>query len=469
MNKKMKNKDVRKSIHIFLRSVRLVGNVSKLYFLVQFLSTFIQSICPIISLLLMQNILNSIQLNVINISITMVFIILYISLDIFQTLIRSITGLYLKKVELRFNLWIKDAVLNKSASLSLHEFEDSETYDIIRRAEYAENGSILSYSNAYTQLIGILISSLSYLLILLTLDIRLIPIILIVPLLKYYVTVAINKERFSMIYNRTGKERQKWYFSFLLTNGSSAKELILNNLPPYFISLYNEYAKWFYAQDYTLEKKSTIKNTALSFFEQLIDGGIFTYIVLQGVRGTILIGNVVTYTRSIIQAKSSVHSILLKYAEAQQLELSITQIFKLLDLPCEKDSYPGCIKIETIMSIEAKNLSYRYKTSTEYILKNVAFKIKMGDIMAIVGRNGSGKTTLGKILLGFYLDYEGELLINGIELRQLDLQYYRILCSGLFQDFSKYEATVTENILYGNLNLLDNEALLSTLSRRQIF
>ena len=60
-------------------------------------------------------------------------------------------------------------------------------------------------------------------------------------------------------------------------------------------------------------------------------------------------------------------------------------------------------------------------------------------MFALVGANGSGKSTLSKILLGLYLDYEGEILINGIELRKLDIKAYRNLCGGLFQDFLKYE------------------------------
>ena len=80
--------------------------------------------------------------------------------------------------------------------------------------------------------------------------------------------------------------------------------------------------------------------------------------------------------------------------------------------------------------------------------------------------NGSGKTTLVKILMGFYDDYEGEIFINGINLRLINKENYRDKIGALFQDYGKYEATIRENIAYGNLKSLNDDAIIHTIAEK---
>lgn len=449
------------SFHIFFKIIHLISAKRLIYFIIQLCSLTIQKFIPVISLLVMQKILNIIQLETFELYTALKLVLIYISLDIIQILIQSFSNFYTTVFTMKFNLWIKDKVLHKISALSIKEYEDSEIYDTIQRAQYAENGTLISYCNAFLQVIAITLSSTSYLVILFSLEIWILPIILAFPIIKYLITLKINKERFEIVYNRTGNERKRWYLNFLLTTGNMLKEIKLNALSNYFISQYNSFTKDFNKEDLSVNNKALLQNTAFSIFEQLVDGGIFAYIIIEGICGNILIGSVVTYTRSIIQTKTCIQNILLQCAEIERYKLNILQILKLLDL--EEEKLGVGIKINSIDSIEVKNLYYKYTNSNVYALKNISFSLQRGESLLIIGENGSGKTTLSKILLGLYLDYEGEILINGIELRRLDISSYRKICSALFQDFSKYEATLRENIAYGNLEYLQDCIGLSQL------
>ena len=99
-----------------------------------------------------------------------------------------------------------------------------------------------------------------------------------------------------------------------------------------------------------------------------------------------------------------------------------------------------------IRNIKIENLSFKYKNSTEYVLKNINLTICENDHLAIVGKNGSGKSTLLKILLGLYDDYEGNVYINGVEIRNIEKEKLYSQISILFQDYTKYELSVRENI-----------------------
>ncbi len=338
---------------------------------------------------------------------------------------------------------------------------------MIRRAQYGESGTVMTFCTNFVQMIGSAVTSFSYLIILFTFRIELIPIVLTIPALKYYVTKKINEKQFAVIKARTGQERKNWYWSFLVTNGNDYKELKLNHLFQYFIDKFRENSKSFNQQDLKIAKESAEKMSVFSVLEQIIDGAIFAYIILQGVIGTILIGNVVTYTRSILQAKTSIQSILLQFAEAHKNRLYLNQVFRLLDYLPEEEAQPdGTASIDKIDTIDIVNLSYRYSGSEAYALKGLTLHLRRGETLTIIGRNGSGKTTLAKILLGFYREYEGEIFVNGINLKRLDLEQYRQKCGALFQDFTQYQATLRENISYGNLNASADDVTLYSAANK---
>ncbi len=99
--------------------------------------------------------------------------------------------------------------------------------------------------------------------------------------------------------------------------------------------------------------------------------------------------------------------------------------------------------------IEFKNVSFTYPGTDKKVLSNVSLVIKAGQKAALVGENGSGKTTLTKLILGYYDDYEGEILINGVELRKWDKSELKAMFTALTQNFSKYALTLEDNIKLG--------------------
>ena len=103
----------------------------------------------------------------------------------------------------------------------------------------------------------------------------------------------------------------------------------------------------------------------------------------------------------------------------------------------------------TFESIEFRNVSFSYPGTDKNVLSNINLVIKAGQKAAFVGENGSGKTTLTKLILGYYDNYEGEILINGVELRQWDKSELKAMFTALTQNFSKYALTMEDNIKLG--------------------
>lgn len=210
-----------------------------------------------------------------------------------------------------------------------------------------------------------------------------------------------------------------------------------------------------------LERKKAVSLSIVSIIETLVDGGLFSYIVYNGYIGTILIGNVLTYMKAITQVKQQMTVVLGTFSEIYKESFFIDQIidyFQLLETNEERK-----IVINSIENIKIEDLSYKYKEGQDYILKNINLEIKRNETVAFVGQNGSGKTTLIKLIMGFYDDYEGNIYINGIELKKIDQKSLIDKIATVFQDYVKYQATFRENISYGNMSVFEDDSVLYSI------
>ncbi|KAH7931357.1 P-loop containing nucleoside triphosphate hydrolase protein [Leucogyrophana mollusca] len=117
-------------------------------------------------------------------------------------------------------------------------------------------------------------------------------------------------------------------------------------------------------------------------------------------------------------------------------------------------SYPT---IANGMKIEARHLSYTYPGSKDASLKDVSFTLEAGESLAIVGYNGSGKSTLAKVLLRIIDFSEGDLLVNGVDIRRMSPSEYHHHVTTVFQGFSKFNSTVRENVGLGFVQKLGSQ------------
>ncbi len=193
-------------------------------------------------------------------------------------------------------------------------------------------------------------------------------------------------------------------------------------------------------------------NAKYSGFNGLISsflgGMIYMFVGLKAISGAITIGSIVKYAGSINQfmsgskeVLSSVNSII---NNNQYLQLYIDF------LNIEGEKYKGTIPVEKRnddeYEIEFKNVSFKYPGTDVYALKNVSIKLNIGERLAIVGMNGSGKTTFIKLLCRLYDPNEGEILLNGIDIKKYDYKEYMNLFSIVFQDFKLFSFSLGQNV-----------------------
>lgn len=443
--------------------IKNIYQYDKGYIWVITFSVIILGIIPSLFTLISQTIINSIQIGR---EIKFIFfgVILYIALDIVNNILISAFSYYKTRFNKGFMLEIQEQILEKASRLSLQNYEDSETYDVIHRAQYEGSGSLSTYFDTFAGVISSFITMFSYLLILVMFNPIIAAGVLVLPFIKFFINKKLNVESFELIKRRTNDSRKSWYFQYLVTHGDYYKELKVYGLFRYFIDKYKKYQETFKTQDLRLERKKTIFLTVATMIELLINGAIFFYIITLGISGSILIGSIMAYMNTINQIKNQMTNILQSCSDMNKESLFIDQLINFFDFPEQEQ---GKQIIDEIKEINIVHLFYKYKGQSVYALQDVTLTIKRGEKIALVGKNGSGKTTLIKLLMGFYNDYEGNIYIDGIELRNINKTNYLEKISALFQDFIKYEATFRENIAYGNLNAINDDFHL--YSTAQIF
>ena len=157
------------------------------------------------------------------------------------------------------------------------------------------------------------------------------------------------------------------------------------------------------------------------------------------------ISNFSVVLSSINSVRDSTMSIAEGFDELSQMALFFQNLRDFFDY--EPKITDGGKDAKEFQSIEFKNVAFGYPDTNKTILKNVSFKIDKGETIAIVGINGAGKSTLVKLLLRFYDPDEGEILYNGINVKEYNVNSLRNAFATVFQDYKNFAVSVNENIM----------------------
>jgi ATP-binding cassette subfamily B protein len=177
-------------------------------------------------------------------------------------------------------------------------------------------------------------------------------------------------------------------------------------------------------------------------------------IVEQVLSGKITIGTLVFVVSALGALITSLNVLLSRLAGQIERNLYLTDIFAVLDTPpfIERAENPLPLNLSVPPTIEFKNVSFKYEGREDWILQDISLTIEPGEKIALVGMNGAGKSTLIKLLSRIYDPNKGEILVNGIDLRELDLDEWSSYISVLLQDYFNYELSVSESIGMGRVS-----------------
>ena len=429
------------------KSCKLIQKCSCFFVFVNLCIACIQGIIPGITIIVFQRIINSLQQNIDTVEHIIFLILFYVGLNIINELISTLYSFYNEKFNLEFSQYVNMLMLEKSAKLELKDYENSETYNIINRAQSQNGTSILTFITGTIEIFKQIISVITISIILVRFCWWMLPLIFGISIVRSMVTVYTDREWYKLRVSRTNDERTNRYINYLLLTGIAFKEILLYGLSNYFFMKYKNISDKIKNQDKEMQKKIAIYDILFDIGSWVSMGGLFGYVMYLGVTGRLLIGDITAFLECIENIKSGSNEIFDNIGNMLEQSMYIGFIFEFLEISEFKGNEE--FDIGEIYKIEIKDLSFKYNTT--YVLKNINMTLNKGDSIALVGENGSGKSTLIKLIMGFYREYEGTIKINDIDIKKINKTGYYQKIGCVFQDYTKFEDSIRNNIRFGNI------------------
>ena len=189
-------------------------------------------------------------------------------------------------------------------------------------------------------------------------------------------------------------------------------------------------------------------NAASWAVSDITTGVVYIFVCMKALGGAFGIGAVTQYVSAVMRVAGSIRSFSGIIGQMRNNASFLKLDFEFLDIP--NRMYQGSLTVEKRMDldyeIEFCNVSFKYPGSETYALKNVSMKFRVGERLAVVGMNGSGKTTFIKLLCRLYDPTEGEILLNGIDIKKYNYEEYLSVFSVVFQDFKLFSYPLGENV-----------------------
>jgi ATP-binding cassette subfamily B protein len=263
---------------------------------------------------------------------------------------------------------------------------------------------------------------------------------------------------YAQAFRQTPVKRQIDYLRFLGASKDSAKELKLFGLSKYLTDRFQKLSDDIFVQNVALAKRRLFASSLLSLLTTVGYYGAYAYVILETVRGEMTVATLVFLTGAIAGASANLQMIFSTFSSIADQSLFLTDLLQFFAVRPTVFSKPNALKTPRPIEqgIEFRNVTFSYPGSDRPILRNLNLFLKPDERIALIGENGEGKTTIVKLLTRLYDPTAGQILLDGVDLREYDLDDYASNIAVIFQDFMRYDMTAWENIAVGQIGAREN-------------
>ncbi|HET7216253.1 MAG TPA: ABC transporter ATP-binding protein [Terriglobia bacterium] len=360
-------------------------------------------------------------------------------------------------------------VMKHASRLDLETYEDPDFYDKLERARVQATdrvSMIQAVGRALQQFVTAVTFSVSICLfspwILLLLVIGVLP-------------AFIGESHFAFLgyslrFRQTPARRQIDYLRVLGASKESAKELKLFGLSKYLTNRYARLSDEIYTQNVSLSKRRLLATSLFSLLSASAYYGAYAFVIYWTVNGSLSLKSLIYLAAAIAGASNNIQQVFSSFTSIADQALFLTDFLNLFRLEPKLKSKPNAVPAPRPIrnGFEFENVTFAYPGTTRPVLDKLDLRIDPGQRIALVGENGQGKTTLVKLITRLYDPTSGRILLDGVDLRDYDLEDLHHEIAVIFQDFMRYEMTGRENIAMGKIEDLENFSRLSAAARKSL-
>jgi ATP-binding cassette subfamily B protein len=293
--------------------------------------------------------------------------------------------------------------------------------------------------------------------VLLNLNPLLAALVILVAVPQLLVERKFARQRFRLGTEMSQDERRAIYYGHVLSAPHFIKELRLFNLADYFLkSLHHTQLDLNHRQQ-RQEIRELRWQLGLALLTNLSAAAAYALVILQAFAGHFSLGDLMLYLSALGSVQQSLSAAAYGLGSMHESALFYSRYADVLALPDPLQSHAPLRPVPPLRSgIELRNVSFRYGVAQPWVLRNVDLVLPAGKCLGLVGLNGEGKTTLVKLITRLYDPTEGQILWDGVDIREFDPSQLRNCIAVMFQDYARYDLTIQENIGLGNLAHINN-------------
>jgi ATP-binding cassette subfamily B protein len=360
-----------------------------------------------------------------------------------------------------FSNYTSEKIMSHAATLDLEQFEDSVFYDKLERARQQTVGRTVLLTQVMSQVqdvitMGFVASGL------LLFNPWLILLLLVAILPAFLGESYFNDQTYALTRRQTPQRRELDYLRYLGASDETAKEVKIFDLSGFIIDRFKVLSNKFFFDNKAIAIKRSLWGTLFAALGNIGYYGAFLFIISKTITGSISIGELTFLVGSFRQLRSSMESVLMRFTTVSQGAVYLKDFYEFFEIKPEihnttqPRSFPDPIK----QGFSFENVGFKYKNAERWANRHLSFTLKPGEKLALVGENGAGKTTLVKLLTRLYDPSEGRILLDGFDLKEYDIKGLRQNTGVIFQDFLRYQMTLSQNIATGNISEKENNDLI---------
>jgi len=366
---------------------------------------------------------------------------------------------------------INSLVLQKANSFpGMALFESPDVYEKLRKVEGQAGWKPLHMLDSLESLIQGVVTVISMMFVLIMFNPILALVVMAFAIPHVAIQIVHNKQSWALQGHESKEVRRMYYYSYILTAKHFASEVRVFGLGDFFLGRYLEQFNAYFHRHQQLRNKHWRESAALALLFAVGTGGGYAYIGFVTIIGAITVGAMMLYISAIDRVTYGISNIVHTLTSLYESNVFIDDLYNFLDIPQEMPlvppEYAQEMKEELTTGIEFRNVQFHYPEADKMVLKDVSFKIKPGQTMALVGENGAGKSTLVKLLSRLYDPTKGQILIDGVNMPEFDIEKYRSKVSVIFQDFTTYNLSARDNIGFGQVHHFEDMEMIKRAADR---
>jgi len=384
------------------------------------------------------------------------------------SLLQTVGNISQQLLQERLAIHVQTLIMVHANSLDLADFENATYYDQLQQAQRESANRPVQMVAQVFNLARTVVTFATLLALLVGLSPWIAVLTLLSPIPAFISGSRYGWWGFQQMRRQSPVRRVLSYLTTLLTTDEYAKEVKLFTAGDHFIDRFRFAATGYYDETRQLLVRRYLAGFGWGAITVIVSSGTFLYVAYLALRARITIGDLTIYTQAATQLQGAFQGLLGGVQGIYEHGLYLSTLYELLERQptIAAPDNPMPVRRPFQEGIEFRNVSYRYPGNDALALDNVSFLIAPGETVAVVGRNGAGKSTIVKLLGRLYDPVEGQVLIDGHDLREYDPSQLRRQFGMMFQDYATYQFTAGENIGVGNVERVSDSAAIVQAAER---